>query len=186
MENTLATRPPGHCRNSTPGKSSLRISRIWSAISRWRQLALLGVGERDADEAHVRPAVGAGHRAARVAGRADVGEHELDGVLAAARARARAPIASILRAASSSDVPGARAHVDALHRLVDLGEERARQPRRPSRRCAATSTTQATDDRSRETAARRAAPRRSRSATRSMNALDARRRRARARAWPRK
>ncbi len=41
-----------------------------------------------------------------------------------------APISSMRAADSSSDVPAGEAHVDALHRLVDLGEERARQARR--------------------------------------------------------
>ena len=80
--------PPGHCRNSTPGKLRFRMLAHLVGDLALRELALLGIDERDADEPHVRARVRAGHRAARVARRADVGQHQLDGSLAAAPSRA--------------------------------------------------------------------------------------------------
>ena len=68
-----------------------RISRARVGDLALRELALLRVGEREAEEARVRPDVRADDRAARVLRRADVGDHHLDGALGQLAARASCP-----------------------------------------------------------------------------------------------
>ena len=111
----------------------MRISRDLSAISSLRELSVVRVAQREPNEAHVRAAVRARHRRAGIRGRADVRDDELDVSL---RQIGRERLAHLVDDACRVFERRARreTHVDAFHRLVDLGEERAREAHRSPRR----------------------------------------------------
>ena len=89
-------------------------------------------------------------------GRADVREHQLDRARRELLGQSVLPISLILRRGVLERRARREAHVDALHRLVDLGEERARQARRPPRRWRRPARAHAAEDRRRGSASDRA------------------------------
>ena len=116
----------GPLRELHPGYLRVRISRVWSAISLWSAVRCSGSASCSRMNPMCGPAFGF-----PIALRAAFGAPTLASTSSTApfgsSARRTSPISSILRARLLQRGTGCQPDINPLHRLIDLGEEGARQ-----------------------------------------------------------